>query len=344
MATQKKNTVYILLSIALIWNYGSMASNVKWDCEFDSPMMYDESSDCPNGATGLMLCEPGQKKISSCINASEHTTICEDCPHKFFLANFNNCTNCHECSECDGTDAMTITSCDIAKDTVCETTTTSTTSQESTTTPSRVSVSTRDSQTDESDVAMTTCENCKTTQSSNKTTIVTGSGNRAPENGLSQGNKKTIIIVVICVIVIPGLVVVVLVVLCLLRKVNCPLRNNNQQPNARNGGAHPNNGPQGTPLRPINIQQQPNAGDGGAPPDNGPQGTPLMPINIQQQPNARIGGAPPNNGPQGTPLMPINIQQQPNAGDGGAPPDNGPQGDPLLPRNGDAAARPEAND
>ncbi|XP_071484015.1 uncharacterized protein [Diadema antillarum] len=114
MATQKKNTVYILLSIALIWNYGGMSSNVESDCEFDSPMTYDESSDCPNGAKGLMLCEPGQVKIKPCISADEDTTdICSDC----------------------GTNERVQTHCTTTSDTVCISifTEPSTTLQESTT-------------------------------------------------------------------------------------------------------------------------------------------------------------------------------------------------------------------
>ncbi|XP_071483973.1 uncharacterized protein [Diadema antillarum] len=135
MATQKKNTVYILLSIALIWNYGGMSSNVESDCEFDSPMTYDESSDCPNGATGLMLCEPGQVKIKPCISADEDTTdICRACTGKFFQANFNRCTICRSCSDC-GTNERVQTHCTTTSDTVCISifTEPSTTSQESTT-------------------------------------------------------------------------------------------------------------------------------------------------------------------------------------------------------------------
>ncbi|XP_071482467.1 uncharacterized protein [Diadema antillarum] len=256
MAALKNCTAYILLTIALIWNYSARPSNAESVCEFDSQMTYAEKPElCPNGATGLKLCEPGQLKIKPCISADEDTTdICEVCPYKFFQANFNNCTNCHECSEC-GMNERVKTVCTSASNTVCESifpeTITSSTSQESTTTPSRASVSTRDSKTDESSVAMTTC---KTTQSSDKKTIATesgaitpteikGSGNRAPENGLSHGGR--IAIIVISVIV--GLVVLVG---CFLW--NCPLRNNNQQPNAGDGGTHPNNGPQGVPLVPKN--------------------------------------------------------------------------------------------
>ncbi|XP_071482469.1 uncharacterized protein [Diadema antillarum] len=135
MATQKKNTVYILLSIALIWNYGGMSSNVESDCEFDSPMTYDESSDCPNGAKGLMLCEPGQVKIKPCISADEDTTdICRACTGKFFQANFNRCTVCRSCWDC-GTNERVQTHCTTTSDTVCISifTEPSTTSHESTT-------------------------------------------------------------------------------------------------------------------------------------------------------------------------------------------------------------------
>ncbi|XP_072180579.1 uncharacterized protein [Diadema setosum] len=267
MAALKSYTVYIiLLTIALIWNYRAMPSNADSECEFDSQRTYNES--CPNGATGLRLCEPGQKKINkSCIRADEDTTnICDPCEDKYFQVNFSRCIKCHECSEC-GTNERVDILCTKRSNTICKPigTTTLTDSQGSTTkTPSRVQVSTRDSQTDESTVVMTTCEDCKTTQSDDKTmktaiateseaitpTEIKGSGNRAPENGLSQGGMITI--VVICVIVILGLVVMVGCFLRKSKKVNCPLWNNNQQPNAGDGGVPPNNGPQGDPLLPRN--------------------------------------------------------------------------------------------
>ncbi|XP_071482466.1 uncharacterized protein [Diadema antillarum] len=205
MAALKNYTVYILLTTALIWNYRAMPSNADSECEFDSQMTYDESSDCQNGATGLKLCKPGHKKIKRCISADEDTTnICDPCENKYFQVKFNRCTDCHKCSECGKNERVDIL-CTTRSDTKCIHigTKTLTDSQGSTTkTPSRVSVSTRDRQTDESSVVMTTCENCTTTQSSDKTTQssdktaieteletitpteIEGSGNRAPENGI----------------------------------------------------------------------------------------------------------------------------------------------------------------
>ncbi|XP_071484016.1 uncharacterized protein [Diadema antillarum] len=212
MAALKKNTVYILLTIALIWNYSARPSNAESDCEFPSQMTYDERPKlCPNGAKGLKLCEPGQLKIKPCISADEDTTdICEVCPHKFFQTNFNNCAKCHECSECGMNERVKIV-CTSTSNTVCESIFPETITLTTTKTPSRASVSIRDSQADDSSVVETMSENCTTTQISDKKTIATeskpitpteikGSENRAPENGLSIG--YVILIVVICAVLL----------------------------------------------------------------------------------------------------------------------------------------------
>ncbi|XP_071483989.1 uncharacterized protein [Diadema antillarum] len=127
MATLKENTVYILLSIALIWNYRCMASNAE--------STNNESSKCPDGATHLILCKLSQSIIDSCLSADEDTNTCNACGDKFFLKeHFNRCTICHKCSDC-GTNKRLIAHCTDTTDTDCESINTepTTTSQESTT-------------------------------------------------------------------------------------------------------------------------------------------------------------------------------------------------------------------
>ncbi|XP_071484029.1 uncharacterized protein [Diadema antillarum] len=249
MATLKENTVYILLSIALIWNYRCMASNAE--------STNNKSFDCPDGATHLILCKLSQSIIDSCLSADEDTNTCNACGDKFFLKeHFNRCTICHKCSDC-GTNKRLIDHCTDTSDTVCKSINTepATTSQESTTELYTGS----------------TAELCHVCAGST-TELYAGSTTAADKNPEPVQNCSSLdrlhvaLIAVICV-----LSMILALAVCLLWKLNCfswlrhlIQRNNGQQPNAGDGGAPPNNGQQqeqGVLLVPRNPDAGPVAID-----------------------------------------------------------------------------------
>ncbi|XP_072180307.1 uncharacterized protein [Diadema setosum] len=207
MATLKENTVYILLSIALIWNYRCMASNAE--------STNNKSSDCPDGATHIILCKLSQSNIDSCLSADEDTNTCNACGDKFFLKeHFNRCTICHKCSDC-GTNKRLIAHCTDTSNTVCKSTNTepTTTSQESTTelytgsTAELCAGSTTELYTESTTAAELTMTTEKTTQKN------------VPDPGSSLYHLH-VTLIVICVLCLLFILMILALVVCLLWKLN----------------------------------------------------------------------------------------------------------------------------
>ncbi|XP_071502783.1 uncharacterized protein [Diadema antillarum] len=176
------------------WGRFDRAAEEQSACEFESQMSYDEGPQCPNGATGLKLCPAGQVKIKECISEDEDkANICEVCPSKYYMSKYNRCTLCHECSEC-GMNERVRAICTATSDTVCESILPEpeTTSRGPTTASSTASsVSYQASSTSLEGIAMTTCENCETTGTSDDKTEaaepeintgITGTGMTGPAN------------------------------------------------------------------------------------------------------------------------------------------------------------------
>nr|XP_054768250.1 uncharacterized protein LOC129275790 [Lytechinus pictus] len=103
------------------WRHiGRSLKATDWEsCEFGETLeRYDEP--CPNGATNILLCNPGQLKIAECIGEDGDTSrICDPCPQKFYQSYYNRCTACHPCSEC-GANERIKEKCTDETDTVCE--------------------------------------------------------------------------------------------------------------------------------------------------------------------------------------------------------------------------------
>ncbi|XP_041479562.1 uncharacterized protein LOC121427290 [Lytechinus variegatus] len=109
------------LSEFYTWRHiGRSLKATDWEsCQFGETLeRYDEP--CPNGATNILLCNPGQLKIAECIGQDGDTSrICDPCPQKFYQSYYNRCTACHPCSEC-GANERIKEKCTDETDTICE--------------------------------------------------------------------------------------------------------------------------------------------------------------------------------------------------------------------------------